>query len=166
MCGAIRKHGGWARVPLMLKLCHKHKEVVDDIGIFLVRNDGSLAANSPLDMVWRTTLLSFDALLVCPLIALALLVEGVIRAFVGGALFFTSYIPCTGQGNVKAVGKALRRSSVVSGIVAGIFLWNIVKTTVVVTRNTVKYLWDTACCTKAGRNGKVDPKVKTENLAV
>ncbi len=143
---ASGKAGYWPVRPLMLSTCYLHNRVVNDINI--VKEDGSLAANSHLDMVGRATLLSFDAIIVCPLIALALLVEGVIRAFVGGALFLTSYIPCTGQGNVKVVGKALLGSSVVSVKEAGSYLWRTVKVPVVVTSKIVIYIKDTNFFTK------------------
>ncbi len=151
---ATQESKSWVNIPIMHSVSRRNNKCVTDLKV--VKVGGSWTANSPLDMVGRTTLLYFDAIIVAPLIALALLVESVIRVFVGGVLFLTSYIPCTGQGNVKVVGEALLVSSFFGGVLAGYHLWTTVKVTVVATRDMVRCLWDTTCGTNAGKDSDSD----------
>ena len=73
--------------------------------------EGSWNVASPGEMAVKVTLLSLEEVVVSPLLALASLVEGVLRALSGGTQFLLSFIPFTGNDVFRDKGRDIAWSA-------------------------------------------------------
>lgn len=70
---------------------------------------------SHLDLAARVGLLLLNAAIACPLIALASLVEGTLRALSGGTLSLLAFIPFDGNKHLSVMGSNLLTSTRING---------------------------------------------------
>src|SRR3972149_2236906 len=86
----------WVRLPLNQSALDAHKVVSKELN-----PQDSLTGG---DFALRATWLSFDALIVNPILAFAFIVEGVFRAFAGLLALGVSLIPFDGNDDAKEIG--------------------------------------------------------------
>ena len=139
-----RRH--WTNNPYMDSVFIAHAKSISDFEI--IKNDYGWNVTSPVDLALRVTILSLNTVTVQPLIFIANLVEGVMRAVFGSIACLMALIPFEGNKMFSDLGWRVLESSVKNGrlaLVNGALTFYIPATCL---KNAGHYLWDSAFCTK------------------
>lgn len=141
--------------PCMAAFLEQHQRMNTHLEVKKIEA-GRWNVSSPVELAIKVTLLSLNGVVMGPLIALASLVEGVLRALSGGTQFLLSFIPFEGNEDLRKRGSAIADSSITNVF---IFTMSFVNTFVIPASaiwSAIQYSRDTSCCEASDRLVEAD----------